>query len=243
MGKKKKQKGRWFVIIVVLTTVIVVPLTYLFLVAWGEKSGTEFSPDDFSFRQFDYCRLPFFGWTHRGIKHTVSENDFASTLIDDDWIRPSGRSPKRWHLVNEHSSSFISVSQHSIDCDAHFLTDYFDMVDKEGLNRVANWNDTQPKSAKVLWPLIAEMARGNLYLQVPKVMEFALEYSQPDKSKSFKLELTNQISEAWYQAGLTDQANDRHKQAIERFDQAIALGENGHRLAETAKSKSLAAAP
>jgi len=241
MAKKKKKSGLAFVITLVVS-IVVVSLSFLFLKAWGEKSGTEFSPDDFAFRRFDYCRLPILNWTYRGIKYTDIKNTVGDTLLADDWIRKTGRDPKRWHLVREKASGFGS-SLHSLDCDAHFLTDYFDMYEDEGDNRIALWNDAQPKSAKIFWPLLAEMARGSLYLQIPEVMEFALEYPDADKSDLFEQELKEQISEAWYQGGLTDKTNGRHKRAIERFEKAMALGKNGHQAAATAKSESAAVSP
>ena len=103
MGEKKKPKGRMFVIVTTLVTVVVCLLSYLFLIAVGEKAGVEFSPDDFSFRKFNYCKLPLLNWTHRGIEYKPHSNSTAETLMDDDWIRPTGRNPKRWHLVAEGS--------------------------------------------------------------------------------------------------------------------------------------------
>ena len=37
---------------------------------------------------------------------------------------------------------------YSVACDARFLTKYFNMADEDGNNRIIDWNDNQPKSAK-----------------------------------------------------------------------------------------------
>lgn len=242
MGRKKKQNGRLFVILLVIATIILVPATLQILSIYGEKSGVEFSPDDFTFRRFDYCKLPVINWTRRGIKYSKLDNGTAEMLVVDDWIRPTGRTPQRWHLVSESGSS-ISTSASSKECDARFLTRYFDMTDSDGVNRVVNWTDENPESAKFFWPLIAEMSRDSLYLQIPEVIEFVLAFPEPDSDDSFEFELGNEASEAWYKAGLTDQLNGRHDRAIQHFSKAIAKGVSGHKLANEARKESMAVAP
>ena len=248
MAEKKKPKGRLFVILTAIFTTVGCVLAYFFLAAMGEKAGVEFSPDDFTFRKFNYCKLPLLNWTRRGIEYKNFSNSTAGTLVSDDWIRPTGRTPKRWHLVNEGQNYYEGYDHdsegYSVACDARFLTKYFNMSDVDGVNRVTDWTDKQPKSAKVFWPLIADMARGNIYLQIPEVMEFALEYPNPDQSDRFDSELRQHISDAWYQAGLLSQIKTQHKLAITRFDKAIKVaGEAGHPDALAAKKESLAASP
>ncbi|QEG25275.1 hypothetical protein [Mariniblastus fucicola] len=234
MAKKKQRNGRLFVIITVISTIIIVPLTYAILSAYGEKSGIEFSPDDFSMRRFNYCNFPIVNWTRRGIKYTDVENGTALMLIDDDWIRETGRTPKRWHLVSENGGNFSTTRKISADCDARFLTNYFDLSNNEGEIYVSKWTDDNPDSAKIFWPLIAEMARDDLYLPIPELIEFVLDYPDPDKDDEFPVKLRKRVADAWYQAGLTDQLNGSHEKATARFDMAIATGE-GHERAEQAK--------
>ncbi len=242
MATKKKQKGRLYVILLLIASIIIIPSTFQIMSIYGEKSGVEFSPDDFTFRRFDYCKLPWVNWTRRGIKYTIIDNGTASMLTSDDWIRPNGRTPQRWHLVSEKNGSW-STDSFSKDCDARFLTSYFDKTNSVGVNRVVDWTDQNPVSAKVFWPLIADLARENAYLQIPEVMEFALNFPKPDGSDSFEFELGNRVSEAWYQSGLTSQLKERHERAIRHFDNAVANGVSGHTLASEARKKSLAAAP
>lgn len=239
MAKKKTHNGRLLAIIGLIATVITLVIAFWILSAMGEKSGVEFSPDDFSMRSFNYCNLPIINWTRRGIKHVDYSNSTATTLVADGWIRKTGRTPKRWHLVSE-NGGFSSTSKISTACDARFLTDYFDFTNGEGENTIAKWTDDNPTSAKVYWPLIADMARDKLYLPIPGLMEFVLDYPEPDKDGKFAVELMDQVADAWYQGGMTDQLNGRHDRAIERFD--IALSHDAdHPLAEAAKATSEAA--
>lgn len=238
---KKKQNGRLFVIITVVATVVLVPVSYMILSAMGERAGVEFSPDDFTMRSFNYCRLPLVGWTKRGIEYRNFPNDSAETLIADDWVRASGRTPKRWHLVSESGSTTASSGRKtSVECDARFLTKYFDFVSSEGENYIMKWTDDHPKAGKVFWPLIAELARDDLYLPVPDIMEFALEYPKMDDPDQFNAELKQLVADAWFEAAKSDQLNNRHQSATRRFDVAIRIG-GGHLRAQQAKVKSQAA--
>jgi hypothetical protein len=240
MAKKKQKNGRLLFIISAISTVTVLLVGYMILVAYGEKSGVEFSPDDFSMRKFNYCRLPLINWTKRGIEYTDVENATAESLIQDDWIRETGRKPKRWHLVSESGGFFRDSGKLPAECDARFLTSYFDLSNEDGETLVIKWTDENPKSAKMVWPLIADMARGNLYLLIPDIFEFVLDRPEADKDENFASEFRVRVSESWYQAGLTDQLKGEHDRAIERFNTALAVNED-HPSAEQARLKSEAA--
>ncbi len=240
MAKKKKKNGRLFVIITVLATIVIVPIAFMTLSAKGEKAGVEFSPDDFTMRSFNYCRLPLVNWTLRGIERKDVINLSATTLIDDDWVRATGRTPKRWHLVSENGVDFSSYQKASAECDARFLTKYFDFANSDGENIIINWTDDHPKPAKAFWPLIAEMARGSLYLPIPELMEFVLDYEINNNTAVFIADLEQKVADAWYEAAKSDQLNGKHKRAITRFDNAIRIS-GGHSPSEQAKAVSQAA--
>lgn len=222
-------------IITLIGTIVSLGIGFLILSAYGERSGVEFSPDDFSMRKFDYCNLPLINWTRRGIKYSDAPNGNAATLIADDWIRVTGRTPKRWHLVSETGGQLFPSGRMPSDCDARFLTEYFDTNNNSGENWIMNWTNDNPKSAKRYWPLIAEMARDELYLPIPGLMEFVLDYPNSDKDENFEAALLKRVSEAWYQAGITDQRNGSHQRAVKRFEMAISKDES-HPEALQAKS-------
>ena len=238
MADNKKQKSSFFVIMTLLLAVIVLPISYFILAGLGEKSGVEFSPDDFSMRRFDYNRVPFFNWTKRGIDYDPYPCPTAKTLIADDWIRVTGRTPRRWHLVSE--SRMFSSEPLPAECDARFLTDYFEMSNSEGEIIVLKWTDSNPKSAKILWPLIAELARNQVYLPIPGILEFSLAHKKADNDSVFLKSLENRVATAWTDAARICQTNNNHVVAIKLFDKAIEIGgENEYLIAEKAKSESL----
>ena len=236
MASKNKHNGRVFVIVTLLATVVVIPITLMILAAIGEKSGVEFSPDDFTMRSFDYCRLPYINWTHRGIEYKNLPNSSAQILIDDGWVGVNVRTPKRWHLVSE--SEGQSTFRMSADCDARFLTNYFDFTDSNGDNLIMKWTNDHQKPAKAFWPLIAEMARDRLYLPIPDLMEFVLDYQINDTlTEKFVAELEQKVGDAWFEAARSDQLKGNHQRALTRFDNAIRIS-GTHPQAEQAKAES-----
>jgi hypothetical protein len=238
MMAKKKQNGPLFVIIAVFTVLLLVA-SFFILSAMGERSGVEFSPDDFTMRRFTYCRLPLINWTKRGIEYDAVPTESFQVLIDDDWIRASGRTPKRWHLVRATSGFDSSTGGKNSppECDARFLTKYLELTNTDGENYIMKWTDDHPKAAKVFWPLIAELARDNLYLPIPQLMEFAIEFPKMDDTERFNSEFEQLVANAWFEAAKTDQLNGRHERAIKRFDVAIKIG-GDHPEAEQLKVKS-----
>lgn len=221
MASKKKQKGSVFVIVTVALAAIGLTISFLILSAMGEKTGIEFSPDDFSMRRFNYCRIPLINWTRRGIDYENVDCPTGQNLIADDWIRVTGRIPKRWHLVSE--SVGYSTSRLPEECDARFLTKYFEFTNSDGENHIMKWTDANPKSAKVLWPEVAELARDALYLPIPALFEFAIDHSKADNDDKFIDELNLQLSKAWMAAAKTDQLTGRHKRAVSRFEKALEI--------------------
>jgi len=229
---KKKSNGPLFVIVTVIGTVLLAMISYFILSALGERSGVEFSPDDFTMRRFDYCRFPVINWTKRGIEYRDVPTESFQVLIDDDWIRASGRTPKRWDLVSASGSTY----KISPDCDARFLTEYLTFTNGDGENYIMKWTEDHPTPAKVFWPLIAEMARGSVYLPIPELMEFVLDY-EVDNDAEFIADLEQKVADAWYESAKSDQLNGRHERAIERFDTAIKIG-GKHPRSEQAKVES-----
>ena len=221
MANTKNQKGSVFVIMAVGSTVIGLPILFLIMSAMGEKTGIEFSPDDFSMRRFNYCRLPLINWTRRGIEYEDVSCPTGQTLIADDWVRVTGRIPKRWHLVSE--SSGYSPSRLPEECDARFLTQYFEFTDSDGANFLMKWTNENPTSAKALWPEIAELARDKLYVPIPVLLEFAIDHPKADQDKKFVDRFNRQLSKAWLEAAKTDQLGGKHEQAISRFEKAIEI--------------------
>lgn len=193
-------------LVVVLATVFVLGIYLLF---GCNYYGTEFSPDDFTVRDFSYSYEPYTDWVI--CRRSYSTNSFGGytsysmpSLVREKYIKPVFNKDKNWHLVEDNGSY---PGDSSSDCDARFLVDFLSLLDQNGENIWTVWNSEYPKLAKVLWPLIAEMARDEMYLVVGDVLTFVIdsEYSDP---KKFEADLRQEVAKAYLKLGKFDLENN-----------------------------------
>ena len=143
-----------------------IPIGMLMLFAYGTVRGSEFSPDDFTRREFAYQQIPWLNWTVSGIEYTDITQELEQTLTTDRLIRrrtPSKGQKKTWHLY------YDSAVPDSHACDARFLTTYLDFDDWDSKTATSTpfwlkWNEKFPQSAKIFWPTVADLARNEMYL-------------------------------------------------------------------------------
>lgn len=169
-----------------LLLVLSLPVWLLVMFTSGWTHGVEFSPDDFSRRSFTYNQMPWVGWTIQGKEYVDRTNSLEKGLISDGLIKSVNNSPQVWHLTEDTSS--ISGNQVPAECDARFLTGYLDLRGAEGDLYWEAWNDEHPKLAKILWPIVADLARNEDYLKIPPLMRMAMGQSKDDP-ESFQLKL------------------------------------------------------
>ena len=195
---------------------LVTPVVLIILLATGYTVGEEFSPDDFSRRTFTYNRMPGLKWTIMGKHHDNTTPALEQIMVTDGLIIPTNNSPKVWHLC------FDSDSPHSADCDARILTDYLDMKDKEGDFYWESWNDKFPESAKAFWPVVADLARREMYLAVPDIMRFGME-TENDNSENFEKGLDKLASKLYFTHGQIDHEQNQHERALDRMNRSIEI--------------------
>ncbi len=165
-------KKRWFWATLIFL-VFAIPFGLLILIGSGSRSGEEFSPDDFSRRSFTYNRVPGLGWVLRKKRHMDLTGPLERNLISSGLIVPATNDPKVWHLCDDFSDSFPSKAV-PIDYDSRLLTGYLDLESSSGGSYWDQWNDDHPQVAKVLWPMVADLARKNCYLGIPDLMRAAM---------------------------------------------------------------------
>lgn len=235
MANKNKSSGIYFVITIMLIAVVVVPLALLYLQSRSERSGVEFCPQDFTARKFKYSVFPLIGTGSDGIKYFDETSETAQILIADGWIKPARTATKQWHLISENTTD--RAGRIPAQCDARFLTRYFDKTNpNDGISVLVSWSEAHPKMAKTYWAFIAELARNEMYLAIPELMEFALNYRGTDAT-AFNQELENRVAEAYFKLGEIDQFKQQHQRAVLRFDRAIEIG--NHAEAAIARLKSI----
>lgn len=145
------------------------------VIALGTVSGTEFSPDDFSRRDFSYIRIPLLKWTVQGIDYEDVTSQIELSLVQDGFIAP--QNPLSWHLCNE-GNLLVQPNE----ADARLLVNLLNLpIDVDGYRYYwKKWNDDQPELARVFWPVIADMARDEMYLAIPDIMTFAMNFPVAD---------------------------------------------------------------
>jgi tetratricopeptide (TPR) repeat protein len=195
----------------------------------GSHVGEEFSAEDFTSRRFSYEVFPVTGWVMRGIEYDNTTPEVCELIVADKLIIPSGK-PPRWDLIGNPFSQ-----QPGSDCDARLLVDYLNLKDSDSRSVFVKWNEDFPKCAKVFWPVVAQLARDEMYLAAPDIMEFARRIKE-DNVDSFELELNKLTATTYLEFGVLDQQMENHDRAIDRLSHAINL--NPSNAAYEARSKS-----
>lgn len=205
-----------------------IPIGMLLLFAYGTVRGSEFSPDDFTRRDFSYQQIPWLNWTVSGIEYTDITQELEQTLTTDRLIRrkttPQGQK-KNWHLF------YDSAVPDSHACDARFLTTYLDFDDWDSKTATSTpfwlkWNEKFPQSAKIFWPTVADLARSEMYLTIPDVMRFALNIEQ-DRPETFQANLNEVTKRGWVSAGEADFHSGEYQRSAERLCRAELIDSSG----------------
>ena len=200
-------------------------LLVVFAIAWGtgNRSGEEFSPDDFSRRRYTYNKDPIFGFVFSGIKYTSSSPQIDKQLVIDGFVKPTNGKNKTWMLLRD-SRSVLTNNRLPQDCDARFLTKYLDKTNEDYDNFWMVWNAEYPKTAKVFWPVIAKMAREDMYIKIPDVMDFAMSWKlEKEDPVAFKRRLDELTADAYFELGEIDSQLNRTARAKSRLKTSIAI--------------------
>jgi len=228
---KESERGylaeRPILLVAGLVAIAAIPIGLLLALVYGAVRGTEFSPDDFSRRDFSYLQVPWLNWTVSGIEYIDNTPELEQTLLTDRLIQRKklvGKQTKTWHL------SYDSDVPGSHACDARFLTKYLDFYDWDSKTATSTpfwlkWNEEFPLSAKIFWPTIADLARREMYLSIPEVMRLALDVDK-DQPRSFRSDLDELIRKSWITAGEADFQTGNYQRAAERLCRAEAIAQS-----------------
>jgi len=218
MTEYRSSKAKYFWI-TLLIGVVAAPSCLLILFGMGQNSGREFSPDDFSRRTFHYNQVPGLDWVILKKTYSDSTTVLEGDLVADKLIKPVINQKKKWHLIWDSGDGGGLISH---ECDARFLTEYLDMTDDEGANYWTQWNEKFPDSAKIFWPRVADLAREEMYLKIPDVMQAAMELDA-DEPDEFQLVLDRLAANIYFELGGIDLELDRLERARHRLDRSIEI--------------------
>jgi hypothetical protein len=215
-GSAKRFWTSW-VIVGAMGMAVTVTIVFLALLSSSFVEGEEFSPDDFSRRQFDYVQLPWLKWVLKGIEYRDVSSDIEKSLVSEGWI--STTPAKNWHLCREFYGS------QPAECDARFLVDLLNLKSQkpEFVYYWQEWNENHPDLAKIFWPMIADVARDEMYLIVPELMQLAMEVDTNSGSPRvdvFERQLHEFLTRAYQRFAEADQASDRVERAEYRLQRA-----------------------
>ena len=204
----------WYTFIVVF---VLVCGTCAFLEFFGRSvSGTEFSPDTFSIRKFNYRQSPFSG-TIRGKRFLNHVDSDCESLIALNLIPASKSVTQRWDLVSE---SIQSTEVLSGEFDARFITRYLTY-------KTDTWNRQNIEKAEILWPHVVALARQRLYLVIPRVLSFALNSSQDLSNEMFETRLNKKLGQAWLEAAKITAARAKYYRTLITFPNGQSADDNG----------------
>lgn len=212
---RSKSNVRLYVILILLAFVIASPIAALIMVGVGQVRGVEFSPDDFSRRSFSYNQLPVVDYVLFKKTYEDETPDLEIYLVGNGLIRPVLNKKKNWHLVDE-----AGVQVQSTDSDARFLTGYLDKRDDDGANYWDTWNTDFPKSAKVFWPYVADLARDEMYLKVADVMRTAMSINK-DQPTKLDVRLKEAMAKVYLELGSIDFEIGRTERAEFRLTRSL----------------------
>ncbi len=193
-------------------------LLYLFI--GGRVQGEEFSPDDFSRRSFSYNVMPIFKITLQGIHYQYSTPVFEQTLFADGLlgnVNSAVNSAKQWHLIDDTISD-----PRSADFDARILCRFLDLTGPDSVSIWFQWNRKYPKLAAQFWPIIADLARANLYPDISTIMLKAARLTD-STAVSFPDFLVHSASTAFLDKALEMQKQNEMERAVSLFTHSIEI--------------------
>ena len=216
MGKFK------YLAIFLILAFVVFGFGFLYFLLGCVYSGSEFSPDDFSVRSFSYRYEPISDSVVSGRVFSKENSFWMPDLVKDKFIQPIFKKEQTWHLIEDNGNYYRGAS---VDSDARFLVDFLQLQNEDYENTWTAWNSKNPKLAVVLWPLIAEMARDEMYLVVGDVLSFVLD-ADVSKPKEFGADLEKEVANAYLKMSEIDFENNKLTSAKNRISKSIKYASN-----------------
>jgi hypothetical protein len=215
-GTGRPQDRRWLRRTVVLLACVctvaigVAAATLLF----GHIGGEEFCPAKFARRSFYYLEIPLVGLQVTSITRDDRTSDLERDLTQNGLVPTVRPGEPDWDLVYTVHSGVTTLRG-----DAAILCGYLDAKDNQGEQYWKIWTEKHPELAKVLWPLVAQTARRQLYLFVPELFELAAQATDPAQLDG---DLRAVLSRNYVRFAENQQQLGHPQRAVELLDQALA---------------------
>lgn len=148
----------WLIAIGVIGFVVLMVLPYF--VSSMVIHGEEFCPQLFQKRGFSYWRIP-------GTKFRVSRTTLTpgvSPSSKDILQHLPASSQIDWHLSSAHQGVY------SKEFGPKILIDFLQCNNADGVNLWDAWSFRNPTKAKLLWPLVQQVAVKEMYFCIPELL-------------------------------------------------------------------------
>lgn len=211
-GRRIARRSGKYWLLAVLAIPGIVLVVLLSTALFGQRAGEEFCPDTFSRRTFFYFQIPLVGIQVTPIFRDDTTNSLENYLIANNYINKAATPTPRWDLVRA-----IGAGPAAVRGDAEVLCNYLDATDADGRLFWHSWTDKHGESAKRLWPLVAELARQQLYILVPELFELANAESDP---KKLGLVLRRSLARQYLRLAQIQQQLGHHETALDLLDHA-----------------------
>ena len=226
------------VLITAVSVVGALALLTLCVFWFGGVRGEEFSPDTFERRHFFYYEIPLVHVQCWPIRRTPMTHSLDKFLEDQKLLPPPKKlSEQEWHLaLMSRGAKLVREG------DALILCSYLDTYETGGDMIWEVWSKRNAELAKILWPVLADLAHGNQYVVVPDVMDLAKSATEP---AAFRKSLDQLLATQFTEMADARQKLGHHARAAELYAEALKHIPPGHadraRL-EVSRKKSLDAA-
>jgi len=205
------------------TTVIVIgavfiliaaAITLLGILAMGAVTGTEFSPNTFTTRSFEYREIPLIHFQITPVSRTIQTVPLES-LLQSEKLLPPGTSEAAdvWHLVSM-SRAAVTV----LRGDAELLVKYLGEPMGGTNSSWLDWTKKHPELAKEFWPIVARVARRNEYLLAPDLFEIV---QSAKTAEELKQTLRQHLTTQYHRWAKVEHELGHQAKALELADEAL----------------------
>lgn len=138
------------------------------VVAFGSRHGTEICLETLERRSYSYYEAPLLGIQLTGAKYLELPDPLAELFLSEGFFVEPPAQKKSWRLVE----SYFSAAE-GPETDAKILTRYLDAHDASHEQPWLAWSKQNLPLAHTLWNAVAALARRDLYLHIPELMDLS----------------------------------------------------------------------
>ena len=190
----------------------------ILVAVFGMVQGEEFNPGTFERRYFRFYQIPLLRVQITPVRRDDHTESLESTIARQIRASSATDAPSRWDLVfAERTGSQPWVG------DAQVLCDYLDLKNHDRTRKWEQWHDSHPQLARVLWPLVAEVAQARWYPLIPELLRLTERhtYRTEGDPQSLQTVLTDYLVLQYIAIGVDFQQLGDHRSAVQMFDRAL----------------------